>query len=97
VLSIFERQALSDFVDPLFELIESGMHGAIVEIENIAERDEPENPMVALDVVEHSLDRVTDKIDRVQHNIHGVLQQNLSMLDGQDRRSREKIPLIPHL
>src|SRR6202012_3941611 len=42
--SIFQRQALSDFVDLLLDLVEPRVHGAVVQVEDIAERDEPENP-----------------------------------------------------
>jgi hypothetical protein len=70
---IFEREALSDFIDPLFELIESGMHGPVVQVKNITKRGERENPVMAFDVAEHILDRVTDKCERVQQNVHRVL------------------------
>jgi hypothetical protein len=72
---IFEREALSDFIDPLFELIESGMHGPVVQVKNIPERGERENPVMAFDIAEHILDRVTDKSERVQQNVHRVLRK----------------------
>jgi hypothetical protein len=79
---MFEREALSDFIDPLFELIESGVHGTVVQVKNIAERGEPKNPVMAFDVAEHILDRVADKSERVQQNVHRVLPKIFPCLIG---------------
>jgi hypothetical protein len=90
---IFEREAFSDFIDPLFELIESGMHGPVVQVKNIAERGERENPVMTFDVAEHILDRVTDKSERIHQSVHRVLRK-ISIPDQKDRRVGEKVPRI---
>jgi len=50
VLSEFEGEPLSDFVDPLLERIESGVHRLVVKVENITSRQARENPGVGLDI-----------------------------------------------
>src|SRR5271168_972323 len=68
--SIFDRQTLPDLVDPFLERVEPGVQGAVVEVKNITERGKAEDPVVAFDVSEHRLDRVTDKGDRAQQSVH---------------------------
>jgi hypothetical protein len=73
VVLIFERQALSDFVEALFEFVEPGVHRAIMQVENVTKRAKSENPMMAFDIAKHRLDRLTYKCDRVQQAFHRVL------------------------
>jgi hypothetical protein len=44
-----------------------------VEIENIAEREYSEDPVMALDINQHRLDRVTDESKDIQQDVHRTL------------------------
>src|SRR5258708_2796569 len=68
--SIFDGEPLPDFVDPLFERVEPGMQGAVVEIEDIAKGKQSENPVVAFDISQHRFDRMADKGDNAQQRVH---------------------------
>jgi hypothetical protein len=70
--SIIDGEALPDFIDPLFERIEPCMKSAVVEVEDISECKQSEDPMVALDVNQNPFDRVTDESNDTQQNVHRV-------------------------
>src|SRR5205814_9241753 len=68
--SIFDGEPLPDFVDPLLDGVEPRMQGTVVEIEDVAEGNQSENPVMAFDIGQHSLDRTADKGDNAQQRIH---------------------------
>ena len=70
--SEFEGEPLSDFVDPLLERIESGVHRLVVKVENITSRQERENPVVGLDIIQHLLDRVPERSYCTRQNVHRI-------------------------
>src|SRR5450432_1458018 len=70
--SIFDGEPLPDFVDPLLHGIEPRMQGAVVQIEDIAKAKKAENPVMALDVRQHRLDRMADKGENAQQRVHGT-------------------------
>ena len=71
--SILDGKAFPDFVEALFERVEASMKRAIVEIENIAEREQSEDPVMALDINQHRLDRVSDESKDTQQVVHRTL------------------------
>jgi hypothetical protein len=70
--SVFNRQALPDFVDPLVERIEPGVKGPVVKVEDVASGEKSENPVMAFHVHEYQLDRVTDRNNDVPQNVHRI-------------------------
>ncbi len=49
------------------------MQGAVVEVEDVAEGKQSENPVMAFDIGQHRLDRVADKGDNAQQRVHDTL------------------------
>jgi hypothetical protein len=72
--SIFHGEALPDFIDPSVQRIEPCVERLVVKIKNIPAGQQPENPVVALDVVEDLLDRVADGNNNSQQDIHRILR-----------------------
>jgi hypothetical protein len=68
--SIFDGEALPDFIDPFVQRIEPGVEPSLVKVKNISERQKSENPVVAFHVSQYLLDRVTDGNNNAQQNIH---------------------------
>jgi hypothetical protein len=71
--SILDGETLPDFVEALFERVEASMKRTVVEIEDIAKREQSEDPVMALDVDQHRLDRVTDESNDTQQDVHRAL------------------------
>jgi hypothetical protein len=71
--SIFDRKPFPDLVDPLFQRIEPGMQGTVVQVKNISQGGKSEDPVMGLDVIQDCLDRVPDEGERAQQNVHRVL------------------------
>jgi hypothetical protein len=70
--SIFNGQALSDLIDPLVERVEAGMKASVLQVENIAEAQKSENPVVAFHIDEYLLDRVTGRSDNTPQSVHRI-------------------------
>jgi hypothetical protein len=68
--SIFDRQAFADFIEPALERIEPGVKAAVVKIEKIADGEQSENPVMAFDVKQELIDRMTDRAKNTQRSIH---------------------------
>ena len=96
--SIVDGKALPDFVDPLFERIEPGVKGAVVEVEDIAEGEQSEDPMVALDVNQHLFDRMTDERNNTDQDVHRMSPPETTTLRTQNERHRPWIiPALAYL
>jgi hypothetical protein len=72
--SIFDGETLPDFIDPSVQRIEPGVERLVVKIKNIAAGQQPENPVVALYVVEDLLDRMANGNNNSQQDIHRILR-----------------------
>jgi len=70
--SIFDRKALADFIEPALERIEPGVKAAVVKVEKITDREESKNPVMAFDIKQDLIDRMTDRGDHTQHSIHRI-------------------------
>jgi hypothetical protein len=70
--SKFDGKTLPDFVDALFKRIKSGVKGSVVKVKNIAARESPEDPVVALHVNQHLLNRVPHGGNCAQQTIHRI-------------------------
>ncbi len=68
--SIFDGEALPDFVDPLVERVEPRVHRPVVKIEYVSRGESPENPVVSFHVGQHLLNQVTDGNNNVPQNVH---------------------------
>src|ERR1700750_2499916 len=68
--SIFDGEALADFVDAFVERIEPRVDRTVVKIEDVAAREEREDPMVMLNIVENRLDGLAHECDHAPHNVH---------------------------
>jgi hypothetical protein len=78
--SIFDRETLSDFIDPLVERIEARMDGPVVKVKYISARQKSENPVVRFHVDEDLLDRVTHGNNNVPQDVHRIPLQEKMML-----------------
>jgi hypothetical protein len=70
--SIFNGEALPDFIDPLVERVEPRVKASVVKIKYIAAGQKSENPVVGFHVDEYLLDRVTDKNNNVPQHVHRI-------------------------
>jgi hypothetical protein len=82
--SKFDGEAFPDFVYPLFQRVKSGVDGFIVKVKDIAAREGPENPVVALDVDQHLLNRVPHGHNRAQQNIHRIPRLRKNGISAQE-------------
>src|SRR5581483_7128339 len=46
------------------------MHGTVVEIEDVAERSQSENPVMRFDIGKHRFDRMSDRRKETPHDVH---------------------------
>jgi hypothetical protein len=58
---MIDGETSPDFIDPLVERVEPRVKAAVVEMEQAPDQDEAKDPVMALDVGEYKLDRVTDR------------------------------------
>jgi hypothetical protein len=70
--SQLDRQPLPDFVHPLFKRVESGVKIPVVKVEDVPQRDKPENPVVTFHVKQHLLDAMRHGDNRIQQKVHRV-------------------------
>ncbi len=70
--SVIDGKALPDFIDPLVERIEARMKTAVVEIEHVADQEQPEDPVMALHIGEYRLDHVAEPGENTQYDIHRI-------------------------
>ena len=70
--SVFDRKPLPHFVDPLVQRIEARVQGAVVQVEDVAERREAEDPVMGLDIVQHRFDRMANEGKDTQHHVHRI-------------------------
>ena len=68
--SIFERETLPDFVNLLLERVKTGMHGAVMQVEQVARDQEAENPVMGLDIAQHRLDRMAYESKNAPNSVH---------------------------
>jgi hypothetical protein len=61
IQSILDGRPLANSVDPLVDRIEPRMDGAIMEMEDIAQGGEAEDPVMAFDITQHRLDHMTGR------------------------------------
>src|ERR1700761_6501512 len=87
-LSIFNGEPLPDLVEALLQRVEALMHGAVVQIEQIAGGEEAEDPVVALDIEQHGLDRMANESKDAPHNVHIHTPASRSGRNYHDRTSR---------
>src|SRR5262249_43322725 len=88
--SIFERQPLPDFINALLKRIEPGMQGSVVQIEDVTEGNEAENPVVGFHITQHRLDRVTDPGDNAQQRVHSTASRKIDSRLPDLRRLRDR-------
>src|ERR1700686_1683019 len=70
--SIVDRQALPDLIDPLVERVEAGVQTFVLKVEDIAQCQKSEDPVVALQIGEHLFDRVTDCSHNTPQDVHRI-------------------------
>src|SRR5438445_8559412 len=76
--SIFDGEALADFVHALVERIEPRMNRTVMEIEDVAAGEEREDPVVMLDITEDRLDGLANECDHAPHKFHCTSSRHAS-------------------
>jgi|SRR6266436_6568308 hypothetical protein len=70
--SIFNGEALPDFIYSLVERIKSGVKGSVVKIKYVPDDQKSENPVVRFHIDQHLFDPVTDGNNNVPQNVHRI-------------------------
>jgi hypothetical protein len=70
--SIFNGEALPDFIDPPVEGIEPCVQASVVKVEYVPAGQKSENPVMRFHIEQHLLDRMTDSNYNVPQDVHRI-------------------------
>jgi hypothetical protein len=83
--SKLDREPLPDFVHPLFKRVEPGVQVPVMKVEDVPQRDKPENPVVTFHVEQHLLDAMRHGDNRIQQKVHRVTCSTENKTCGPER------------